>query len=62
MKTVQDEVEVKIGIIRKSICMYETYLDTNGFSEEILIEIKTRLEKEKKKLSWYKENYSEYFI
>jgi hypothetical protein len=59
---VQDDVEVKIGIIRKSIYMYETYLDTSEFSEEILIEIKTRLEKEKKKLSWYKENYSEYFI
>jgi len=58
-----DMIQQKIDIICASINKYRNMLKSaNHLSEEVLIDIKVKLEKEERILQKYKDNHSEYFI
>ena len=56
-----DDIQVQIDIIYKAIDKYNKSLEKE-YPEEVLISIKDKLEKEQRKLNWFKKNHSEYFI
>lgn len=58
----KDDIEIKIDILYKAINKYRVSLDLGIYTEEYLIDIKTKLKREEENLAWYKEHYAEYFI
>ena len=59
----QKDVQTKIGIVLKSINKYKAMLNSKEFlQDEILITIRTKLEKEELNLQRLKDLYPEHFI